>query len=199
MDKEKLPVIAINREYGAGGRRLAALLSEHLGIPYYDKYFVEKTAQESGFDKDEVERESEELSKAARVIDSIFGDTVSYSSSHDAIFRAEKKVILELAKSPCIMVGRCADQILKEAGIDVLSIYLHAPFEIKLKRAQELGKNGELKLEKYMEKIDRHRALYYKQYTGCVISDARNYTFTFDVGKLGIEKCAEIVESAIAG
>jgi len=193
MDKEKIPVITINREYGAGGRALAKVLSERLKIPYYDKDFVTKTVKESGYDRDEVEREGEEISKAAQVIDSFFGSTVSYSSSYDAIFEAEKKVILELAKEPCIIVGRCANRILEEAGVDVVSIYLHAPYEMKLKRAEQLHEYGDEKPEKFMEKRDKQRANFYKTYTGCEISDASNYTLTFDVGKISVESIADMI------
>ena len=193
MDKDKIPVIAINREYGAGGRALAAVLSERLDIPYYDKDFVTKTVKESGYDKEEVEREGEEISEVARVFDSFLGSSVSYSSSHDAIFEAEKKVILDLAKEPCIMVGRCADQILKKAGVDVLSVYLHAPHDMKLERAKQLKEYGDEKPEKFMEKRDKQRAIFYKQYTGGDISDAANYTLTFDVGKVSVERIADMI------
>ena len=108
MEEKRLPVIAINREYGAGGRALASILSEKLGIPYYDRDFVQKTIEESGYEKEDVEREGEEMSKSARVFNNILNSAVSYKSSHDEIYKAEKKVILELAKSPCIMVGRSA-------------------------------------------------------------------------------------------
>ncbi len=197
MDKKKIPVIAINREYGAGGRKLAAILSERLDIPFYDRDFVTKTVKESGYDREAVEREGEEITKAAKVLDSFLGSAVSYSSSHNAIFEAENKVVLELAKEPCIMVGRCADQILKKAGIDVVSIYLHAPYEMKLERARQLGEYGDEKPEKFMEERDKKRAIYYKQYTGCEIADATHYTLTFDVGKVSIEKIADIIEGIL--
>ncbi len=188
-----LPVITINREYGAGGRALAAILSEKLGIPYYDRDFVKKTAEESGYDAEDVEREGEEMTRHSQVWNDLLNSTVSFSSSHDAIFRAEKKVVLELAKEPCIMVGRCADQIVKEAGIDSVSIYLHGPLEMRLKRAEELAEYGNMKPEKYLEDRDSKRKTYYKYYTGHDISDASNYTFCFDVGKVSIPECAEIV------
>ena len=129
MEKKKIPVITINREYGAGGRSLAAILSEKLGIPYYDRDFVRKTMEESGYDEEDIEREGEEISRPSQMFEHFLNSTVSFSSSHDAIFRAEKKVILKLAESPCILIGRCADRILAEAGIDNISIYLHAPLE----------------------------------------------------------------------
>ena len=193
MQEKTIPVIVINREYGAGGRTLAALLSEKLGIPYYDKDFVQKTAEKSGYDEEAVEREGEEMSVPSRVLNNLLNSTVSYSSSHDAIFKAEQNVILELAKKPCIMIGRCADYTLREAGIDAVSIYLHAPFEKRMKRAQELSENGDMKLEKYVEKVDSQRQTYYKQYTGSEIFDSSNYTVTFDVGKVSIEFCAEVI------
>ena len=193
MSENRIPVIVINREYGAGGRSLAAILSERLNVPCYDREFVEKTAKESGYDEDEIEKEGEEMSYPSRVINNFLNSTVSYSSSYDAIFKAEKKVVLKLAESPCIMVGRCADRILKEAGIDVVSIYLHAPLEMRLKRAAELSENGGEKLEKFVEERDSQRRIYYKQYTGCELSDASNYTFCFDAGRVSIPLCADIV------
>ena len=193
MAKKSLPVITINREYGAGGRALAKILSEKLGIPYYDKDFVAKTVEESGYEKEDVEREGEEMSKPSQLLNDLLNGTVSYSSSHDAIFKAEKKVILKLAETPCIMVGRCADHIVKEAGIDNVSIYLHAPFEMRLKRAEELAEYGKMKPEKYIEDHDNKRRTFYRYYTGCEMFDAANYTFSFDVGKVSIPRCAQIV------
>ncbi|MBQ7481351.1 MAG: cytidylate kinase-like family protein [Lachnospiraceae bacterium] len=193
MSEKALPIITINREYGAGGRTLAAVLSEKLGIPYYDEDFVLKTVEESGYDREDVVREGEEISKPSQFLNGFLNSAVSYSSSHDEIFKAEKKVILELAENPCIIVGRCANHILKEAGIDAVSIFLHAPFEKRLKRTLELAEYGNMKPEKYMEERDSKRRNYCRYYTGCDITDSLNYTFCFDVGKIGISRCAQIV------
>lgn len=197
MDSKKIPVITINREYGSGGSTLAAMLSEKLNIPYYDKDFVKKTMQESGFDEADVEREDEEMSRSSQLLENFLNGIVSYSSSHDKIFQAEKKIVLQLAESPCIMVGRCANNILKEAGIDVLSIYLHAPSEKRIARANELKENGEMKVDKFVETKDEQRRTFYRQYTGREIYDASNYTFCFDTGKISISRCADIVTDAL--
>ena len=150
---KKYPVITISREYGALGRTLAAELSERLGIPYYDKDFVKKAADESGYAEEEVKTEGEELKPSSRMLNSILNSAVSYSSSHDAIFKAQKKVVLELAKDPCIIVGRCADHILREAGADVFCIYLYAAVKDRIGRAEELGENGSANIQKYIENI----------------------------------------------
>lgn len=193
MEMKKLPVITISREYGAGGRTLAAALSERLKIPYYDRELVTKTMEESGYDEEDVEREGEEMSRPSKVLNNLLNSAVSYSSSHDAMFEAAKKVILELAEEPCIIVGRCANMILAEAGIDAVSIYLHAPFEMRLKRTEELAEYGDITPAKFLEKRDELRRTFYKQYTGYELTDASNYTFCFDVGKISIPRCADIV------
>ena len=193
MSEKKIPVITINREYGAGGRALAKILSERLDIPYYDRDFVKKTMEESGFDEEDVEREGEEMSKPSKMIHDFLNSTVSYKSSHDAIFDAEKKVILQLAQSPCIIVGRCADRILAEADVDIVSIYLHASMDSKMKRIKELAENGEKEPGKYAREHDSKRRTFYKEYTGCDIFDASNYTICFDVGKVSVPLCADII------
>lgn len=190
---KKYPVITISREYGALGRTLAAELSERLGIPYYDKDFVKKAADESGYAEEEVKTEGEELKPSSRMLNSILNSAVSYSSSHDAIFKAQKKVVLELAKDPCIIVGRCADHILREAGADVFCIYLYAAVKDRIDRAEELGENGSANIQKYIEKRDLLRRTYYKQYTGCEMGNANNYNICLDTGRISIATCADII------
>lgn len=191
--EKKYPVITISREYGAQGRKLAKLLSEEMGIPYYDKDFVKKTAEESGYELDEVERESEDLTQSTKVLNQILNSAVTFSSSYDRIFDAQKKVVLDLAKSPCIIVGRCSDFILKEAGIEAMNIYLYASVKDRIERVVELGEHGTMNVEKYIEKRDKMRKTYYKTYTGHDMGNANNYTVCFDVGKIQIPTCVEII------
>ena len=197
MSGENKTIITINREYGAGGRSLASILSDRLGIPYYDQEFVVKTMAESGYDEELVEREGEEVSRTSQVLNNFLNSSVSYKSSYDAIYAAEKKVILKLVEEPCIIVGRCANMILKDAGIDTMSIYLHAPMDKRLKRAIEIREEGEEPTAKLVEDHDKKRRTFYKQYTGSELYDASNYTFCFDVGKISIPQCADIILGAL--
>jgi cytidylate kinase len=194
MDAEKkYPVITISREYGALGSSLAKALSDRLGIPYYDRDFVKKTVEKSGYEQEEVEQESEDMSTSTKMLNSFLNSAVSFSSSYDRIFAAQKQVVLELAVSPCIIVGRCADHILKEAGIDALSIFLFASVNDRRKVASELAENGDMNLDKYIEKRDKLRRTYYKTYTGCEMGNANNYTICFDTGKISIPTCVDII------
>ena len=153
-----------------------------------------RTAEESGYDPDLVSEESEELSTSGKILDSILNSTVSYKSSHDEIFKAEKEVILELSKTPCIIVGRCANHVLKEHGIPVLSVFLHGSLDARRKHAEELAENGNMPLDKYIEARDKKRNNFYKKYTGKDINEASNYTISLDTGLINVNVCADIVE-----
>ena len=190
---EKCPVITISREYGALGRTLAAKLSERLGIPYYDRDFVKKTAEESGYAVEDVEHEGEELSTSGRMLNKILNSAVSYSSSYDGIYKAQKKVVLQLAQDPCIIVGRCADHILREEGKNVFCVYLYASVKDRLDHVAELAENGTMSIEKYIEKRDKLRKTYYKQYTGHEMGNANNYNICFDTGRINIDTCADVI------
>jgi cytidylate kinase len=190
---EKCPVITISREYGALGRTLAAKLSERLGIPYYDRDFVKKTAEESGYAVEDVEHEGEELSTSGRMLNKILNSAVSYSSSYDGIYKAQKKVVLQLAQDPCIIVGRCADHILREEGKNVFCVYLYASVKDRLDHVAELAENGTMSIEKYIEKRDKLRKTYYKQYTGHEMGNANNYNICFDTGRINAETCADVI------
>ena len=191
-------VITISREYAAYGRTVAAALSKELGIEYYDKDFVKKTAAESGFDAELVEKEGETLSHAAKNWDSFLGALhTGYSPARDDIFNAQCKAILELSAKPCIIVGRCANVILRQAGIPSFDIFLYASPEDRMQRAAELIGDPKVDVLKFLEKQDEDRRTYYKTYTGKEMGDAKNYDICLNVGTLGLEKAEEILLSIL--
>lgn len=195
----KYPVITISREYAAGGRTVAAELSKRLGIPYYDKDFVKKTAEESGYSEEDIEREGENMSPSSKFMNTFLNNAVSYPSSYDGIYRAQKGIVLELAKSPCIIVGRCADHILTESGIPAFKIFLFADEAHRLKRAAELEHIGDINtLKKHIAKIDVRRRTYYQKYTGKELGSYQNCNIALDTGTLGTKKCVDILCDLIA-
>ncbi len=190
----KYPVITISREYAAGGRTVAAALSQRLGIPYYDKDFVKETAARSGYSVEDINREGEDMSVSSKLMNSFLNNALSYQSSFDGINHAQREVILQLSKSPCIIVGRCADHVLTEAGVPAFKVFLFADAEHKLKRAAELEHNDNVaELKKIMEKKDANRETYYRQYTGKDIGSYKNYNICLDTGMIGMDKCIDII------
>ena len=111
-------IITISREYGAGGHSIGQQVAKELGIPFYDRDILKETVKTSGFDPDMVEHDQEDVSATNFFLKSIcsFSDA-SFSDTQDAIHDVQKAVILHFAKEgPCVILGRCADEILREAG-----------------------------------------------------------------------------------
>ena len=185
-------VITISREYGAYGHSVARALSEKLGIEYYDKDFVKITSNVSGYSEDDIRREGEDMSDGRKFINQFLG-TNAYNSSYDAIFEAEREVVLDLAKKPCIIVGRCANITLREEGIPSFDIFLYADIAHRRERVKELGEYGKTDINRYIEKRDHWRKTYYRAYTGREMGDYRDYTISLDIGVLGKDRCVELL------
>lgn len=194
----KKRIITISREYGAGGRTIAKGLSEKLGIPWYDRDFVKYTAKLSGYSEEDIFEEGEELKESAHFLDKILNGMVSYTSSHDAIYQAQKEAIYELAKEPCILVGRCANKILKEADIPSFDIFLHADKSVRIKRCIEKAQGTIRDMKKYVEKKDELRENYYHTYTGGKLNMAHDYTICLDTGVFDYDTCIDILAKMIS-
>lgn len=194
MQKDKPMVITINREYGAGGRTVAKALSEALGIPWYDLDFVTLTAQKSGYSEEEVQVNSEGLTIKTDLANRIFSNA-SYTSTQDSVFRAQRKVMIELAASPCIIVGRESNYIYRDAGIPSFDIFLYADMDYKVKRARELGEHGSTDPKKYVEEQTALRQHHYKHYAKNSFGDYHDYDISLNISKIGTERaCRMLVE-----
>ncbi len=184
-------VITISRNYGSHGHELAQKLSERLGIPYYDRDFVRKTAAESGFSQELIDEDGEKIKIGTKVLELL--SPASLNSSHDEIFKAQSRVVLELSASPCIIVGRCSNYILREAGIPSFDIYLTADKAWRIANAMNHKTKKEDVTEQYITKKDNERSDYYKLYTGHPMGMASDYSICLDVGKIGMDKCVDII------
>lgn len=181
--KGKHIVITISREYGSGGRFVGKLVSKKLGIPFYDKELISLSAKESGLSEQYIE-EIDQKKKSATYI----------NNNDDRLFIAEKEVINNLAKKSCVIVGRCADYILKD-NKDSVKIFLYSDLKSKEERAIKYYGLNEKNALKEIEKINKERAKHYKFYTDREWKNFDNYDFAFNVDKYGVEKTADnIVE-----
>lgn len=191
-------VITISREYGAGGQNIAKRVAHELGITIYDKDIVRETVKASGFDFDLVRKEEEEISKANSFFKSIWANSAFYPDPQEVIHDVQKAVILKFAKEgPCVILGRGADVIMREAGIDSLNVFIHASELHRAVRLQaETGIADATELQKLMAKHDNNRRAYYTHYTGKQWGDSKNYHLTLDSGMLGEELCVKLILEA---
>ena len=118
-----------------------------------------------------------------------------YHDPQDAIREIQKAIILKFAhQGPCVILGRCADVILKEAGIESLDVFIHADELHRAVRVSELiGSTNATELQKAIAKKDASRHNYYARYTGKKWGDSHNYDLTLDSGALGYNLCAKLI------
>lgn len=182
-------VITVSREYGSGGRYVGRLIAEKLGIKLYDKEFIEKVAEKTGFSEEYIES-NEQKRDALAVLNNGF---YSEFNNSDELFIEESKLIKEVAeKESCVIIGRCADFILKDME-NVIKVFIHSNMEDKIKRATEIYGLDKAKAEKEIKRIDKQRANHYKYYTEKEWNDSANYDISINSDTLGVEKTAELI------
>ena len=184
-------VITISREFGSGGRTIGKKVAEKLGIPCYDAEIIQEMAKETGFALDYV-KEAGEYAPGS-FLSSAFSNRMFGPTNEDILWEHQNNVITELAeKGPCVIVGRCADFILRKKA-DCLTAFIHADMAFRAKRIVEVYGQRQDSPEKRLQDKDRRRAAYYQFYTDTRWGQARNYHIALDSGVLGIDRCAELL------
>ena len=180
----KKVVITISREYGSGGRYVGRMLADQLGIKYYDRDLIALASLESGLD-------SEYIMEKEQTKDSKY-----FYSNDDRIFLAEEKVIKNISKDSCVIIGRCSDYVLRNKK-NVFKVFLYSNDSDKIKRAVKYyGLNKETAL-KEINRINKQRAKHYKYYTNQDWMNFNNYDIAINTDKLGTLKTAELIKDII--
>ena len=186
-------IITISREFGSGGRTVGKQVAQKLNIPCYDQELIEKIAEESGFAPAYIKEQGEYAARAGWLSNALAGRFSNGLTTQDQLWLLQRKVILELAeKGPCVIVGRCADYILRNEA-DCLTAFIHADMEKRGQRIVEIYGEREESPEKRLRDKDKRRAAYYQMYTDMTWGDARHYHVALDSGVLGIETCVSIL------
>ena len=188
----KTRVITISREFGSGGRTVGKQTAKLLGIPCYDLEVIEKVAAESGFAKEYIKERGEYTPYGGWFAQALTGRSARGTSPQDDLWVIQRKVILELAEKPCVIVGRCADYILRDEA-DLLKAFIYADMEKRAERIVRLyGETEEAPIKRLKDK-DKRRAAYYNFYTDTQWGSVHSYHISLDSGALGIDKCSEIL------
>lgn len=187
-----MKVITIDREFGAGGHTIGWEVAKRLGIEFYDRDIIAKAALSGGLDPAHIEAEEEVISKTQAFINAI--SPMSYDAK-DTIFAHESTAIIGFAKQgPCIILGRCANAILRSEGVEVLSVFLHADAQYRIESVGKiLGTNDVAAISKAIRKKDIARRAYYQAYTDGQWGTVGEYALTLDTGVLSHETCVRII------
>ncbi|MBP3271623.1 MAG: cytidylate kinase-like family protein [Ruminococcus sp.] len=189
----KIRAVAIERQYCSGGREIARLAAEKLGFACYDKELAMLTAEKMGV-------EPELIAKYEETLQSPFLSPVSFKTGIDrkknmseVIFEIQAEIITSLAKqAPCIIVGRCADYILRN-NVPTLSVFVYANPESRLQHAMECHDIPYDKASSTMRKMDRKRSEYYKLNTRKDWDSMFGYDLCINSGKLGLDNAALLI------
>lgn len=197
-------IITIGREFGSGGRELAKRLSDLLGYAYYDKEIINEIAKRTQLAESYVQHIVENRSgmffpiTVGRTFYPAPGTAVNDLAT--TVYTEQANVLREMAeKSDCIIVGRCADYILRE--LHPLRLFVYADMESKVERCRQKAEESESLTDKQMQKkirsIDKNRARYYHYYTGQTWGNHENYDICINTSAVNIKECAEMLASML--
>ena len=194
------PIITIGRQYGSGGRYVAKLLAEKLGIPYYDKELLTEASKDSGICKELLESYDEKQGKnllfsliSGAQVRAEPGSLYMDMPLNHKIFLAQFDTIRRIAdEGPCVIVGRCADYVLRDHE-NVINVFIKAGTEQRIKRIIKYNGADPIRAEEILRKADKQRASYYNYYATGTWGDVSNYDLVVDTGTLGIEGCVDLI------
>lgn len=192
-------IITISRQFGSGGHSIAKAVAERLGIAFYDNNLITEVAKQSGLSEEFIRENEEYASHSSSFLYQLAmstAGTYGYPSVYQKLYEAQTKVIEEIAnKEACVIVGRCADYILKDRK-DCLHIFVHADNEHRAKHILEKYGPTEKTTAQRIKDKDNKRRNYYRFHTDREWGVAANYHLALDSGALGEALCVELIVKA---
>lgn len=189
-------IITIGREFGAGGGEIGRRVAKELGLPFYDKDIILRTAIASRkLNPEQVRRWDERVPSSFGFAQSLFD---FYNKPLDEeLWSAQKDALREMAnKESCVIVGRNGDYILREFD-HCLSVFVHAGFHWRVKRMAKMMPNTPIdQVAADVKQADKARKRYCEYYTGKTYGDSRNFDLTLNTEKIGIERAIQLVLAA---
>lgn len=195
-------VISISREFGSGGREIGFRLAQKLGIPFYDKELIEMAVEDSNISPELFHANDEVIAKRERP-DGSYAPIDPFSPTYeipvsDQLFVIQTKIIKQLAQNgPCVIIGRCSDVIVEDA----FKVFICASLKKRVERLSTIEDHANTdakKLETQIRAIDKKRKEYYQYYSGNEWGKPKNYDLCLNSGKLGIERCVDLIAGLVS-
>jgi hypothetical protein len=191
-------VISIGCEYGSGGPAVGKRIAEDLGIEYYDRGLIDQIIERTGVSQKLLDMADAGINVKGRTSQTKAGGPTQYTNLTDRMVYIQKQVVKKLAeRSSCVIIGRCADYILRE-HTNCLNIFIYAPEEVRIKNVMEVKGCSAEAAKKLIEENDAMNHARYKQMTGTYRGDRHNRHMLIDCSYLGVEGTAKFIESFIA-
>ena len=187
-------VVTISRQYASGGRTIGKMLSERLEIPLYDTEIIRDTMKMTGLSPEMIEAAEQRVTNSF-----LFNLAMRVDDAHNLmkqIEKAEYEIIREyVEKGPCVIVGRAANFILDEK--DSINVFVFSNIKDRVSYAIEHYGIDEKHAKLTIEKTDRERRMHAMSFYGKEWGNKNNYDLLLNSGRLGIEKCVDLIVNAI--
>lgn len=191
-------IIVLGRQFGSGGRQVGRKLAAALNVPCYDREIITMAAERAELGADFFEGKDEKRTNPW-LYESVYrgGPRVKWGQSAEEILaQMEEEVIRSLAaKEDCILVGRRADVVLQDQDVDVLSMFICAPLDWRIRRRMELDHLDERQAAKLIQRMDKQRKRYYEHYAGRPWGIPQSYDMCVNSARLGVDKTAALLAS----
>ena len=195
----KNTIITIGRQFGSGGHEIGELLAKKLGIPFYDRNLVKMAAEELHITEEQAELEDEKklmsivsnYNLAMGGYNDFMANAEFYAPVGRNLYAVQSAIIKKLAqKGSCVIVGRCADYVLKDYP-GCINVFICASKEDRKNRVMDKYHLSERKATEKMKKIDRERKYYYETYSGKEWGSIQSHQILMNSSLLGKEKIVE--------
>lgn len=186
-------VITVGCEFGSGGPEIGKMLAKSLGIEYYDRDLVDKVVEKIGVEKHLVE-EADNKNFVPYGIATSLG--TRYANLSNKVIYTQFDVIRKMAKTSCVIIGRCSDYILKGQE-NVVNVFVYAPTEVRIKTIMEKMNLSERHAAEVIRDYDNALHRRYKYITGTYRGDRHNRHLLVDSSVLGWEKTAKFIKSFV--
>lgn len=196
-------IITIGRQYGSGGRELGEKLAAELGFEFYDEELVTLAAEKQNMHKD-ILREADEKATKSLLYTLVTGGDMRYLHSpvqyempiNDKLFITQSEIIKRLAaKGNCVIVGRCADYVLRDIPEQCIHLFIYADLEKRISRISKKYDISPEKAKDKIRKIEKARSTYYNYYSNREWGKCSNYDMLIDAGKIGIDNAVRVVKA----
>ncbi len=193
-------IITLGRQLGSNGRVIGKALAEKLGYKFYDKDLIARVAKENGLSEN-LFRDMDEKPTSSLLYSLVMGVQSSKGLYYhyndmlngDNLFRIQADLIKKIAEEgPCIIVGRCADYILRD-NPKLIKLFLYADAESRVKTVMERNGVDEKEAKSAVNKADKRRSNYYNFYTNSEWGCVNNYHLCIDTTAMDQDKCVDYI------
>ncbi len=189
--------ITIGRQFGSGGREIGKKVAQALGIPYYDKELLAVAAKESGLSHQFLQSYDERPTSSflyslvmgqQNLLTGVQGTTVEQLAAN-----AQRDAVFSVADAgSCVIVGRCADYILRERP-GLVRVFICADWDSRVKHVCERDQLSAKEAEDKIRRMDKARAAYYSFHTDRKWGSAESYDLCVNTSRRGIEATVELI------